>query len=190
MYGEHWNTSGLGSCCFDKIINQSSPSFPYELMFSGTLIFLSWSVFDICTPFLKLACKMEHSKLAENLTVTRNVISTCILDKHGQYYIPKQDLLFLWMLHAPDCVMWSYFLCLQPNNSKSYIWGLLPESIAFSWSCWFLGYSSLPQPFWILVLSLRSPHLSQPQVAFFFFFKLVLTLPSPKSFANDTERLL
>lgn len=165
MHGEHWNISRLGSFCFDKIINQSSPSFLDELTFSGTLIFLSWSIFDIYTPFLKLACKMEHSKLAENLTVTRNVIITYVLDRTWLVLCPKTR--FAVPVGASCYLSQTVFSICCLITLKSNIWDLLPECIAYNWSFWFLDFSSLPQPFWILILSLNVPHFSQAQVALF-----------------------
>lgn len=87
------------------------------------------------------------------------------------------------------CYLRLFSLC-SPVTLKSSIWGLLPECPAFSWSCWFLGFSTSPQPFWILICpwilltSVRHRWLVCLFVCFFS--AAVLTFPSHTG--DDTAR--
>lgn len=58
----------------------------------------------------------------------------------------RQALLLLSVLSQT-----SFFLFAIQYHFKSCIWGLLPDFFASNWSCWFLGFSTSPQPFWILI---------------------------------------
>lgn len=96
------------------------------------------------------------------------------------------DIYFSQNLPARQGCFWLCYLRLfslcNPVTLKSCIWGLLPECLTFSWSCWFLGFSTSPQPFWILTcpwILLTSVRHRWPFVLFvcLFFLQQYLLLP-------------
>lgn len=144
----------------------------------GHLILLSWSILDIYTSLLRLPCTTEHSWLTESRTVTRNTISTCILDRIWLVLNPKTRFAVSGGVSCCQLCHPKTVFSLCNLITPSHIFGVC--CIAFNWSCCSVDFSGLPQPFWILIPSLNSHHLSQAQVwgffSFPFFFKVVIFL--------------